>query len=195
MRRLLSAALSLAVAGFASAQAAVIAVETDDTSVMVGDIVDFRITFTADDPAEYLAEYFLELFYDDTALAFAGVSFLDPATGINQVDPPVTSEFIADFGADAIDGIVDLFGITGNSDATLAAVQADDFVIATVSFLAYAVSSASDIGLDTIISDLGGDLDVEFGDDVVTIEVVPLPGALVFFLTGLAGLAARRRLA
>lgn len=196
MKRTLAAAAAAFAAGpLATVGAAVVSIETDAEVVNVGESFDVRLVFEAEGD-EVLAAFNSDVFYDLADVELAGVSFLDPGTGVNQLALP-GAFFLPDFGfVDFLEG-VQVFGVSPNVDDQLVEGQADRFAFAVLTFAAVG-NGTTDIGLGLFQQFFGAGLDVldvTLGQDVVSVEVVPLPGALAFMLTGLAGLAVRRRLA
>ena len=195
MRALLSAAAGLA-ALFGTANAAVLSLSTDAETVDLGETFDVSVIYEGE-PDQPLAEIVFDLFFSDGAFDFVSGVFGDGMGG-NPLDFPGGDEFLAEFSFDDLGDAVTVLGVSGNDAATLASEQPISFVLATLTFEVVAGLGFQDIGLDIFVDafDPEGDpIEIVFGNDVVTIEAVPLPGALVFMATGLAGFAARRRMA
>lgn len=192
----LAAAALCAGALIPGAQAATISLETDAVSVISGETFDVRLVFSADAAGEILTSFDSDVVFDAANLALSGVSFVDPSTGLNQLLLP-PAPFVPDFGFTDFTEGAQVFGVTGNTDETLLADQADEFAFAVLTFTGLATGTA-DIGLGLFQSFLGADfesLNIVLDETPLSVEVVPLPAAALFMLTGLAGVAARRRLA
>ena len=188
-----------------TASAAIIDVSTTADTVAVGETFEVRLAFTAETTDEFLTGADFEFVFDDALFSFVGVDFVDDTTGVNQLaldgDPDAFGPGIFDVADDILPGEITVSALSDNSLAFLAANQADDFSIVTLTFQADMVGTG-DLGLgvlqDFLAETLGGDfVDVSILNDAVTVTVgeVPLPGAAVFLATGIAGLFARRRLA
>lgn len=80
-----------------------------------------------------LSGFDFDILYDQNQLSFAGVSFEDPACG-NQLDLLEVDKF--EFFGDAFAGygVLDVYGISGNSPDILDADQLNDFVFAVLTF-------------------------------------------------------------
>lgn len=197
-------ALGLLMAGAmgATAHAAMINVSASPTSVTVGGTVSvfFDISGLA---ADAMSLYSFQINYDNSVLGFSGISFADPGSLRNELDLPEASSFgfagsVADLGG----GVLDVFGLSGNSATSLNSVQADAFRFLTLTFDTLAVSMASAVRLD-VGSSLFGDafanpLSLSFqaaGADIAVTAggSVPEPGALSLALLGLVGACAATR--
>lgn len=191
-----AAALAAASALGTVAQAATISLETDASRLEVGDTFEVRLVFDADSMDEILTGFNSDVLFNPDNVGLSGVSFVDPETGRNELMLP-NPEFIPDFGFnDFIEG-VQVFGVTSNTDEQLLAEQADEFAFAVLTFTAISSGSA-DIGLGLFQEFFGADfelLNLVLDETPLSVEVVPVPAAALFMLTGLAGVAARRRLA
>ena len=200
---------SLTTAAFASAalvgvaHAATIDVTTGTDTVVVGDTFEVRLDFSADESAEFLFQAIADFTYDADLFSFVGADFVDPATNQNQLDLTDSSG-----GFDVIevsDGTLEIDALSADPFDVLLEEQADDFTFVTLTFTADQVGTG-DLGLGAFFEFLfanEGDFQTAefFEADVlnalvaIDVQPVPLPGAAVFLLTGLAGIAARRRMA
>ena len=199
MRRLLSAAcglLALPLIGTPAA-AATLSIDTDATTLTQGDTFTVSLNYDGE-VDEILSGFVVDLFFDEL-FDLLDVSFVDPDLGLNPLALPGADDTLSDFGFQDFGDAATVFGISGNTDGMLVDAQPLSFTFATLTFAAAAVGEG-EIGLDVFVDlfGIGGtDLEVAFGTDLLalTVQPVPLPGALLFMATGLAGLTARRRLA
>lgn len=133
-----------------AASAATVNVSSSSSHVAVGSTVtlSFAISGLHQGGTGSLAGFDLDLHYDNSLLQFQGAGFSDAATGINQLDLPEAGQlgFLGD--ATAAAGVVDAFGLSGNSLAALDAQQADAFDFLTVSFIALQASSGTALVVD-----------------------------------------------
>ena len=189
MRRILFLVLAAACLA-APARAAVVALETDATTLAVGDSFDVRLTFEAE------ADEFLLAFLVDLAWQGAVLEAVTLTDALGPLDFGADGNaFARDFGT-----FVQLFAVSDESDAVLAATQPGAFTIATLRL------TATEAGLLTVtigaLRDFAGaafgTLDVTFASDAVSVSVteavapVPLPPALALFGVGLAALVRQR---
>lgn len=200
--RLTAASAALCAAAFlpAAASAAVVSVQTDTDTVMVGETFEVDVVFDAEGD-EFLSQAEFDFSFDDDLFAFVSATpgdelSLEGDPGfIGSDDEPLTFEANLDGP-----GSLDVFAASFNSTDFLAENQADEFEIVTFTFEAL-MTGTGDLAvtaLDDFFADFfGAPLGVTLGNDAVTVEVVgdviPLPGAALFLLTGLAGVAAGRR--
>lgn len=208
MLKSLTAAAGAALFAASAATAATVDVSTTADTVAVGDTFEVRLNFSADQSAEFLFDAIADFEFDGELFDFVSADFVDPATGVNQLDLPGDPNDIGSGIFEVIEVSDDLLEITSasfNSFPFLQDEQADDFAIVTLTFSAEEVGTG-DLGLGAFFEFLfTNDDDFQTApffnadalDSMVTVTVseVPLPGAAVFLLTGAAGLFARRRIA
>jgi hypothetical protein len=153
--------------------------------------VDIGISGLASGTAPSLGGYDVNLSFDSSYLAFAGVAFGDAVLG-NQLD-------LASLGSTTIAeltgvGIVNLFELSGDAAEDLNTLQADSFNLATVTFDVLNVGTSL-LQLDfNALADADGKAlsAVTLSAPVTT---VPLPSAFLLMASSLAGLMlAGRRL-
>lgn len=186
------------------ALATVISIEPSQTQLNVGDtfFVDLEANLASN---EILSAFDIDLNFEDSAFSFVSASFIDPTTSVNQLDLFELGGF--GFFGDGFDlggGLLDVFGVSGNSDSVLEASQADTFVFARLEFLSVAEIANSVFALDlndprqTFLGANIADLSVSFSPSVATVSVgspisVPEPSAIWLLLVGLATTLLSRR--
>lgn len=181
-----------------AANAAVVNVETDTQAVPVGGTFDIRVTFDAETETETLFDAAFDLSFDDELFAFVGASFIDPISGDNELEAVEDGVFDAELTAEGILSVT-----AGSFDFLddLAVAQADSFTIVTLTFqnlmTGEGTFALTDFASFLVAADLFDDFgfEADIGTTSVSVSAVPLPGAAIFLLTGLAGIAARRRFA
>ena len=189
--------LSTAAAGLAAlclaapARAAVVALETDATAISVGDSFDVRLTFEAEGD-EFLLAFLVDLFWEGAVVE--AVAFTD-ALGPLDFAPDTGNAFARDFG-----DFVQLFAVSSETDAALAAAQPPAFTVVTVRLTAMQAGLLT-VTLGALREFSGaafGALDVTFAADSVSVAVgeavapVPLPPALALFAGALVLVAGQR---
>ena len=190
--RTIAAGAAATVGLMASASAATVNLTASDDVVLNGDTVEVAVTFTADDPAEFLVDSLFEIDFDAGLFGFVSADFATDELQFEEegvFEAAVTSEGILEVSAASFDFL-----------DVLSAGQSDAFTVVTLTFEALAngegTFSLTDLSTFLFASGLDGDLfEATINVASADVEVVPLPGAIVFLLTGVAGLAARRRLA
>lgn len=153
--------------------------------------VDIGISGLASGAAPSLSGYDVNLSFDPSYLAFAGVVFGDAALG-NQLD-------LASLGSTTIfelagAGIVNLFELSGDTVEDLNTLQADSFNLATVTFdVLNAGTSLMQLDINALVDAGGNALSAVTLSAPVT--TVPLPSAFLLMAPALAGLmcAGKRR--
>ena len=184
MRALLSL-LALALSLAAPARAAVVSLETDATTLTVGDGFDVRLTFEAEG-SEFLLAFLVDLFWEGAVIET--VAFTD-ALGPLDFDPADGNAFVNDFGSFA-----QLFAVSLESDETLAASQPRAFTLVTLRLTATRAGLLT-VTLGTLREFSGaafGALDVTVATESVSVAIaeavapVPAPPALALLGTGLA---------
>lgn len=155
-----------------------------------------------------LSAFDLRVSYDQLAASFVGASFVDPASGINQLDLPDQNSF--GFLGEAIDdgaGTISAFGLSGNTPDVLDMDQADSFVFLSLQFEALSPSSGAQFALLTsdpfiLFGDsYFGELPVTYGNTAVQVAIthggvvgnVPEPESIVLLLAGLVALGLGRQ--
>jgi hypothetical protein len=192
--------------------AATVNVSSSSNRVSVGQVVTltFAVSGLHQGGVGSLAGFDLDLQYDNSLLSFQSFGFLDAATGANALDLPEVGS-LGFFGdAAAAGGIVDAFGLSGNSAAVLDAQQPDGFDFLTLSFVALQASSGTALAIDLAdplltFSDANGrPITMDFGSARALLIIdpqggggentVPEPAAPALALAALAGAGwARRR--
>ena len=191
-----------------SAQAAFVEVTASHASVNLGGVfsVHFGISGLTAASGSSLSGFDLNVQFDASVLQLSGYSFVDPASALDQLDLPEMGSPGAIGSVLASGGLIDVFDLSGNSEAVLDGLQADSFRFLSLTFTALAASSGSSILIDLVDPDLlfidssGGTLPVSFRSSSasITVEqgsaVLPEPAALGLVLVALlAGAWAIRR--
>lgn len=133
-----------------AASAATVNVSASSSHVTVGSTVtlSFAVAGLHQGGVGSLAGFDLDLHYDNTLLQLQSFGFVDSGSGINQLDLPEPTG-LGFFGdAPAAAGVVDAFGLSGNSAAVLDAQQADAFNFLTLSFIALQASGGTALVID-----------------------------------------------
>lgn len=191
--------------------AATVNVASSSSHVSVGQVVTltFSVAGLHQGGTGSLAGFDLDLQYDNSLLSLQSFGFVDSTSGINALDLPEVGG-LGFFGdAVAAGGIVDAFGLSGNSAAVLDAQQADAFDFLTLSFVALQASSGTQLVIDladpllTFSDGNGRPIQMAFGSARALLVIdpqggggntVPEPAAPVLALAALASAGwARRR--
>jgi hypothetical protein len=138
-----------------------------------------------------LSTYDLDLNYDSSRLSFAGAVFGDPVLG-NQLD-------LFNFGSNlttaeiSSPGVLNLFELSFDLPDELNALQADTFILATLSFDVHnAGTSQFDIVMNAL-GDADGNPLVDVSVTPAAITTVPLPPAFFLMFSGLLTVLATMR--
>lgn len=191
----------------AAAYATAIDLSASSTHLTVGETfyVDFTISGLSGAPGDSLSAFDLDILFDDSVFSLTGFDFTDPVLGNNQLDLPEIGAF--PFDGDVFDqgnGVLDAYGISGNSDSVLDADQAMDFRFLGLTFLTIAEASATSISMDLndpsllILDSYWGDLNVNYAPAQVDLTVstsvpVPEPATVLLVASGLPFLSNRFR--
>lgn len=192
----LAAFLLLALSG-PSAQAAVLTLGTSASSVAVGGSFDVRLGISglSNAAGDSLSAFDMDLLYNPAVFQLTGYHFLDTATARNQLDLPESGVLPFDGAALAYAGVIDAYGVSGNSDLVLDADQASGFTFLTLTFQALGNQVLSDISL--VLNDPNllfldsqyGDLSVSYANTAVMVNVtgatVSEPATLALSALGL----------
>jgi hypothetical protein len=130
-----------------SAQAAVVNLTASQSTVQLGGNVSLFLNISGLTPAA-LGGFDLDLSFNNAVFAFAGFSFDDGSTGLNQLDLAEPGKQAFAGGATDIGGGIDAFAVSGNSTAKLDADQADAFRFLTLNFTAIGLSAGTDLSVD-----------------------------------------------
>lgn len=207
LRRITAAAVLLWVG---AVSAATVNVSSSASHVTVGATVtlSFAVAGLHQGGTGSLAGFDIDLHYDNSLLQFQSFGFVDTASASNMLDLPEPGGlgFIGD--ATPAGGVVDAFGLSGNSTAVLDAQQADAFDFLTLSFIALQASAGTDLFIDLsdpllqFLDGSGAAINVSFISARTQLVIdpqggggtLPEPAAPALALAALAGAGwARRR--
>lgn len=190
-----------------AAYATTIDVSASNTNLTVGETfhVDFNISGLTSAPSDSLSAFDLDILFDNSVFSLTGFDFTDPILGNNQLDLPEIGAF--PFDGDVFDlgnGVLDAYGISGNSDLVLDADQATDFRFLGLTFFTIAEASSTSISIDLndpsllLLDSYWGDLGVNYAPAQVDLTVstnapVPEPATILLFASGLPLLSNRFR--
>lgn len=193
MKRVLKIALvtfSLLVAAIPS-YAATISLSPASQSVFMGQgfQVDVIASGLVGGAAPSLGVYDIDINFDPAVLSFSTAVFGDPVLG-NQLDLGSAFGSVNDFNAGV--GTVNLFEVSFADPADLDSMQADSFILATLSFsgLGFGTSALS-LNVNILGDSLQDPISSQVGPNA-TISVVPEPTGLALAFAGLLALAAVR---
>jgi hypothetical protein len=191
------------------ANASVISVNVSNSSLGIGDTVnvDFRISGLTRAIGDSLSGFDFDILYDEAAFSLTSYDFNDPVLG-NQLD--LLEAFSLGFYGDVITtggGVLDAYGVSGNSDWVLDSDQADEFSFLNLSFRAIAETSSSVFEIDLVdpnllaLDSMFNNLSVAYSpvsasvvvSDASTPTPVPEPATLLLFSMGLLGVCFIRR--
>lgn len=192
------------------APAAVLNVSTTSAHVSVGQSFNvlFDVRGLSSAANDSLSGFNLDIVFDPLTVRLLNASFFDPASGTNQLAFSEAGSF-GFIGQTAISGgVIDLFGISGNSAGVLDARQNDIFRFVTLTFETLASSSGTFIGVNLadpalLFTDSGaGGLPIAFDNSSVGIAIgptaVPAPSSFALCMAGMIALLItmrRRRVA
>ncbi|MFY8117563.1 MAG: hypothetical protein ACOVLH_07140 [Roseateles sp.] len=153
-----------------------------------------------------LSAFDLRLDFEAHSASFVGSDFVDAHSGVNALDLPESGAFAFLGDATLIQpGRISAFGLSGNSESVLDALQAADFVFLNLHFRALAEDTAAEFSLDLQDSQLlfvGSDnmpLNPGFGNNTLSLQFgkpgqqVPEPPMLSLVCGALLLAGLRRR--
>ncbi|MBB4844966.1 hypothetical protein HNP55_003512 [Paucibacter oligotrophus] len=200
---LCASSLALGLLGPAATQAApVVIVSASQSSVHVGESfsINFAIAGLSAGSQDSLSGFDIDVLINPALASLSGFSFVDPSSGANQLDLPEAGSFGFTGNASAGGGVIDAYGLSGNSAAALDANQADGFRFLSLMFTALAPSSAAEFRLDLgdpslLFLDSGSNgLQMSYNPASAFVEItpnngqVPEPGVLALALLALAAM-------
>ncbi|QDG70153.1 hypothetical protein [Janthinobacterium tructae] len=187
------------------APAAVINVSTTSAHVSVGQSFNvlFDVRGLSSAANDSLSGFDLDIVFDPLTVRLLNASFFDPASGTNQLAFSEAGSF-GFIGQTAISGgVIDLFGISGNSAGLLDARQNDVFRFVTLTFETLASSPGTFIGVNLadpalLFTDSGaGGLPIAFDNSSVGIAIgptaVPAPSSFALCMAGMIAILATIR--
>ncbi len=188
------------------AYAVTINIDTLDTSIVVGETVyiDFTISGLSSAPGDSLSAFDFDILFDDSVFLLTSFDFSDPILGNNQLDLPESGAW--PFDGDVKDngnGILDAYGVSGNTASFLDAYQASDFRFLGLTFLAVAEAPISSISIDLndpsllVLDSSWNDLNVNYASSQLDFTIstnapVPEPATILLFATGLLPLLSKQ---
>lgn len=181
------------------AHASTIGVSVSTSAPSVGEtfVVDISIFGLTSASGDSLSAFDFDIVYDDGQLKLTDYGFDDPALG-NQLDLAEVGKLA--FVGEVLDlggGLLDVYGLSGNSDTVLDTDQATAFRFLTLSFQALAPTSSTAIYIDLndpslMVLDSGfGDLAYSFSSSGATVAVsdqrnnVPAPAPILLITAGM----------
>jgi hypothetical protein len=177
-------------------------------SVDVGEEFDviFEIDGLTSASMDSLSAFDIDVLFDNTFLSLTGYSFVDSSTGINQLE--LTELGSLTFDGDVIDlggGVIDAYGVSGNSDIVLDSNQAGTFTFLTLTFEALSAADNVAIGIDMndpflfFLDSWYGDLQIDTMS-FTSLQIsdsnsapVPEPSTLLLIATGIAACLSLKR--
>lgn len=197
--------LALSAGVLIPAPAAVINVSTTSAHVSVGQSFNvlFDVRGLSSAPNDSLSGFDLDIVFDPRTVRLLNASFFDPASGANQLAFSEAGSF-GFIGQSVISGgVIDLFGISGNSAGVLDASQNDVFRFVTLTFETLASSPGTFIGVNLadpalLFTDSGaGVLPIAFDNSSVGIAIgptaVPAPSSFALCMAGMIALLTTMR--
>lgn len=133
-----------------SSLAAIINLTSNNTNLHKGDLFEVQLVISglSSNIGDSLSAFDLDISFDSNVLSFTKANFSDSILG-NQLDLPEATAFPFFGGAfDLGNGILDVFGISGNSSTVLDTDQFDQFRFLNLSFIAIADTNSSSIFVD-----------------------------------------------
>jgi hypothetical protein len=152
--------------------------------------IELRVSGLGVNSAPSLGAFDLNLAFNPVVVAFTGLTFGDPVQGDQLSLSGVPA--ISDFSLSSA-GVLDLFSISLDSANLLDTEQADQFVLATLSFQAIAPgSTALTLSINSVSDSEGNPLSVALQTGSIAVTSVPEPSAIWLFPPALACVAWRR---
>jgi hypothetical protein len=138
--------------------------------------------------APSLGAFDLQLGFTPSVLAFTGLTFGDPLQG-DQLNLSGVGT-ISDFTLTSA-GQVEFFSISLDSSTVLDALQASQFILATLNFQAIVPGSSNlSLGVNALSDSQGSPLSASLQAGNISVVPVPEPGAIWLFTLAAASLAA-----
>jgi len=158
-------------------------------TVNVGDTADviLGISGLGDYASPSLSAFTLGLAFDPALLSVRGVTFGDPGTGFDYLAPSGPVGSMPTYGLTG-PGMLALSELSLELPPILVTIQPDAFALATVTFDAIAPGTSPLVyGGGLLVDEQGSPLwpDPVFSSGFITVQAVPVPGALVLGLIGL----------
>lgn len=187
------------------APGAAVYMSTDGNTAAIGNpvTISFIASGLSNGSAPALAAFDIDVLFDPMVLQYESASFVDPVTGVNQLDFPESSGLgFLGIGTD-LGGVIDVFGVSGNSASLLNLSQNDEFVFVRLLFTTLKVQQTG-VALDLMDASLlfgdadGNPLAVDYGRVSAVISpagpAIPEPGTWALVAGAAPLLLALRRL-
>ncbi|WP_340676996.1 hypothetical protein [Paraglaciecola sp.] len=181
------------------AKASIINLTLSNNVVNVGDVVslNFSISGLSEAPNDSLSAFDLDVFFEQEFVRFESAHFFDPIVG-NQLNlTEVGALPFESYGNEISSGLIDVFALSGNSNAALDELQLNEFIFLSLDFLALKEVTSTGLGFDTtdpfllFVSSLFADLPVSFASSAANLQItgqtnppneVPAPQTFSFIL-------------
>jgi len=129
----------------------VINIMSSDNNPTLGQTFDvnFKISGLSSAAEDSLGGFDINVLFDNSVFSFSVFSFIDSLLGNNQLEFLEIGSFL--FSGSPMDlgsGIIDAYGVTGNSSNILDTNQVNQFVFLSLSFTVLAPTSSTSIGID-----------------------------------------------